>query len=48
MDTLQLHEQIVRHYQDYIQSFIDIQDDDIRNMVITELRKGKLWPGFRR
>lgn len=44
MDTLQLHEQIVRHYQDYIQSFIDIEDDDIRDTVIAKLGEGKLWP----
>jgi hypothetical protein len=44
MDTLQLHDQVVLRYQDYIQSFIDIEDDDIRDTVTAKLKEGKLWP----
>lgn len=37
MDALSLHRKIVSWYQDYIRSFIDIRDDDIRDRVEEEL-----------
>ncbi len=44
MNALALHEDILSGYKDYIQSFIEIHDDDIRDTVSAELAKGKLWP----
>jgi len=44
MDALSLHADILAGYRDYIRSFIDIADDDIRRTVVGELEKGKLWP----
>ena len=44
MDALSLHRKIVSSYQDYIRSFIDIRDDDIRDKVEEELADGTLWP----
>lgn len=44
MDALSLHRKIVSSYQDYIRSFIDIRDDDIRDRVEEELANGTLWP----
>ena len=44
MDVLALHKRAVERYQDYIRSFIDIRDDDIRIEVATQLDSGKLWP----
>ncbi len=37
MNALSLHRKIVSSYQDYIRSFIDIRDDDIRDRVEEEL-----------
>ena len=44
MDALSLHRKIVSSYQDYIRSFIDIREDDIRDRVEEELANGTLWP----
>jgi hypothetical protein len=44
MDALSLHSKILDGYKDYIQSFIDIHDDDIRKEVEKALRTRKLWP----
>jgi superfamily II DNA/RNA helicase len=44
MDALSLHSKILDGYQDYIKSFIDIHDSDIRNKVEEALETGKLWP----
>ena len=44
MDALSLHSNIVSGYEDYIRSFIDIADKDIRQHVENELNKGTLWP----
>jgi len=44
MDALNLHSKIVSGYEDYIRSFIDIHDDDIRAKVEQELSGNKLWP----
>lgn len=44
MDILELHSQSVKAYQDYIRSFINIYDDDIREKVEEELNSRKLWP----
>jgi hypothetical protein len=49
-DIFNLHSVIVNDYQSYIQSFININDPEIRDVVEGELEKGKLWPelGFQR
>ena len=44
MDALSLHSKILEGYQDYIKSFIDIHDEDIRKKVEEALMTGKLWP----
>ena len=44
MDALSLHSKILDGYKDYIKSFIDIHDDDIREKVEESLRTRKLWP----
>jgi superfamily II DNA or RNA helicase len=44
MDALSLHSTILAGYEDYIRSFIDIHDDDIRAKVEEALNTGKLWP----
>jgi hypothetical protein len=44
MDALTLHSNILDGYKDYIESFIDIRDDDIRCKVEESLRSNKLWP----
>ena len=44
MDALSLHAKILEGYQDYIKSFIDIHDSDIRDKVAEALKTGKLWP----
>ena len=44
MDALSLHRKIVTSYQEYIRSFVDIRDTDIRERVEEELANGTLWP----
>lgn len=44
MDTISLHRNSVDRYQNYIRSFIDIHDEDIRREVSEQLAQGKLWP----
>lgn len=44
MDALSLHSTILAGYEDYIRSFIDIHDEDIRTEVEKALNTGKLWP----
>lgn len=44
VDIFKLHNLIVDDYHSYIQSFININDPEIREIVEKELSKGKLWP----
>ena len=44
MNALSLHSKILDGYKDYIESFIDIRDDDIRSKVEESLQTRKLWP----
>jgi hypothetical protein len=44
MNILHTHERIVSDYEQYIDSFINIDDAGIRDVVETELKRGKLWP----
>jgi ATP-dependent helicase YprA (DUF1998 family) len=44
MDVFQTHSRIVSDYKNYIRSFLKIADPEIKQVVETELAKGKLWP----
>ena len=44
MDIIELHGRAVGRYKEYIRSFIDIRDADIRDEVTHQLNTGKLWP----
>lgn len=44
MNVFDTHAQIVRDYESYIRSFININDPAIRARVDQELAAGKLWP----
>jgi superfamily II DNA/RNA helicase len=44
MDVFQTHYRIVSDYENYIRSFLKIADPEIKQVVETELAKGKLWP----
>lgn len=44
MNVFETHAQIVDDYAKYIQSFINIADPIIRQVVQSELLRGKLWP----
>ncbi len=44
MNIFQTHARIVKDYSDYIRSFLNIADREIREHVEAELEQGKLWP----
>lgn len=44
MNIFETHSRIIEDYANYIQSFLNIADQDIRAQVETELSAGKLWP----
>src|SRR5690606_23715574 len=44
MDAFRLRDNVVKDYQDYIRSFLNILDPQIRMFVDEELASGKLWP----
>ena len=44
MNIFQTHAQIIQDYGTYIRSFLLIADPQIRDLVESELRQGKLWP----
>jgi ATP-dependent helicase YprA (DUF1998 family) len=44
MNVFETHSRIVSDYENYIRSFLKIADPKIREVVETELSKGKLWP----
>jgi hypothetical protein len=44
MNVFEVHRRIIDDYARYIQSFIRIEDDEIRKTVDEELARGKLWP----
>jgi len=39
-----IHKAIVDDYKSYVNSFIQIKNDTIRKLVVSEIDKGKLWP----
>ena len=44
MEIFKLHADIMGDYTSYIESFVNIQDEDISTAVEHELSSGKLWP----
>jgi len=44
MNILSLHQRLIKNYQSYIRSFINIKDKEIDKFVTQELERGKLWP----
>ena len=44
MDAFRLREQLVREYTRYIESFINIRDESIRQKVNSTISEGLLWP----
>ena len=44
MNVFQLHKNIMSDYKAYIQSFVTISNDRIKDRVTNELTEGKLWP----
>src|ERR1051325_11870329 len=44
MDVFKTHSRIVSDYESYIRSFLKIADAKIKEVVESELAKGKLWP----
>jgi len=43
MDIFAYRDGLVRDYRDYVESFLAIKDDRVREYVLEELRKGALW-----
>ena len=44
MNIFQFHQNVINEYSDYINSFIDIKDEQIRSFVEQQLSSQKLWP----
>jgi superfamily II DNA/RNA helicase len=44
MEIFRLHEDVIRDYESYVSSFINIADDDIRGQVGGAMAGGSLWP----
>jgi superfamily II DNA/RNA helicase len=44
MNILKFHSSIIENYKRYIQSFINIKDQEIADFVKNEIEAGKLWP----
>ncbi|TVM03119.1 MAG: hypothetical protein CV087_06840 [Candidatus Brocadia sp. WS118] len=44
MNVFDLRNKLITDYKDYVQSFIQIRDDHIRNYVENCLSRGELWP----
>ena len=44
MDSFKIHGQVIADYREYIESFINIRDEEIRDVVEKALSEGRLWP----
>ena len=44
MNVFKLHKNIMSDYKAYIESFVTISNDRIKDKVTNELIEGKLWP----
>lgn len=43
LDIFNLRDSILNDYQEYINSFLNIRDERVREFVQQELNKGELW-----
>jgi len=43
-DILNIHKDVLTDYQEFVESFINIKDDEIKNVVVQEMQDGKFWP----
>ena len=44
LDAFKLHHKVLTDYSDYVQSFLNIRDPEIRAVIDRELDQGRLWP----
>ncbi|HWQ93503.1 MAG TPA: hypothetical protein VN673_17690 [Clostridia bacterium] len=44
MDSFQIHGRVIADYRGYIESFINIRDDEVLVVVQKALSEGRLWP----
>lgn len=44
MDSFKIHGQVIADYRGYIESFINIRDEQILTVVQKALSEGRLWP----
>ena len=44
IDIFSIHEKIMKDYEQFINSFIHIDDDTIKQVVTSEIQSGKYWP----
>jgi superfamily II DNA/RNA helicase len=44
IDIFNIHQKIVDDYEHFVSSFINIKDEKIKEVVETEINKGKFWP----
>jgi hypothetical protein len=44
MNIFNVHSQIITDYKSYIESFLLIKDQRIKEVVDKELEEGRLWP----
>ncbi|MDB2673658.1 DEAD/DEAH box helicase [Akkermansiaceae bacterium] len=44
MDILSIHKSVIKDYESYIRSFIEIADQDIQESVENSINTGALWP----
>ena len=44
MNVFELREKLIADYCSYVQGFINIKDEPIKEMVTAELEDGLLWP----
>ncbi len=43
-DILNIHKDVLQDYKEFVESFINIKDDNIKNVVAHEMQDGKFWP----
>ncbi len=44
MDIFRFNDSVMNAYRNYVESFINIGDDDLRSKVSDEITSGRLWP----
>lgn len=43
-DILNIHKDVLQDYKEFVESFINIKDDNIKHVVAHEMQDGKFWP----